>query len=603
MEAIDFSNIPYSQHHREASMMLGGPVNMSVFTYLLDEYLYRLRTGKGTTFKLSRNNIAETQNINRVTVRNTLPKLEAMRLITIDGKNITVNGDIYASLIYAFHNLPNKEEKQEFANYLQTGQFSPLKDMGYEETGQFSPLLSAMSGGLDKINQSENETGQNYPVSTNNNRDMVKINQSGDKTGQNYPPRLDKINQSEETIDQICAFLGISSDSDEGKELISMTCGEKEDISDESKLAIFNQFVPKILVKINQEGWLKLTTRNKYNKDKKIKYHDFDEKDVFEQDENSLEQDSKSFKQDEEEQETFVTLRKGGKHYKKKSYPYFPASVVKEIISDINNCLDNDCKLYLWNFNQELHSRYDVDEVVDDETGDTITEASTDDSQFVIRKSEFEDMKLKAFDSTQEMIENGFEYIEGKKYNFTATMTDPERLEEIIDWEFKYIGDGEKVCEVDWSRIQNPDEEEIEEVELRPSRRRRNREEIMRQSQENQKYITTVLDNGDTDENFEAMSPMEKVIYSFVLEFYKLKEDSNEIDLDQDMKYLNRNAIWRFFAQEREKRPDTPSIDDFVSMFAVDKRDQYGGVQLRHTMFSAARIRNWNKKRGYKSVC
>ena len=534
---------------------------MSVFTYLLDEYLYRLRTGKGTTFKLSRNNIAETQNINRVTVRNTLPKLEAMRLITIDGKNITVNGDIYASLIYAFHNLPNKEEKQEFANYLQTGQFSPLKDMGYEETGQFSPLLSAMSGGLDKINQSE------------------------------------------ETIDQICAFLGISSDSDEGKELISMTCGEKEDISDESKLAIFNQFVPKILVKINQEGWLKLTTRNKYNKDKKIKYHDFDEKDVFEQDENSLEQDSKSFKQDEEEQETFVTLRKGGKHYKKKSYPYFPASVVKEIISDINNCLDNDCKLYLWNFNQELHSRYDVDEVVDDETGDTITEASTDDSQFVIRKSEFEDMKLKAFDSTQEMIENGFEYIEGKKYNFTATMTDPERLEEIIDWEFKYIGDGEKVCEVDWSRIQNPDEEEIEEVELRPSRRRRNREEIMRQSQENQKYITTVLDNGDTDENFEAMSPMEKVIYSFVLEFYKLKEDSNEIDLDQDMKYLNRNAIWRFFAQEREKRPDTPSIDDFVSMFAVDKRDQYGGVQLRHTMFSAARIRNWNKKRGYKSVC
>ena len=44
--------IPYGQHFRCFPQMIGGPNNQSVFMYLMDEYVARLRAGKKTSFKL-----------------------------------------------------------------------------------------------------------------------------------------------------------------------------------------------------------------------------------------------------------------------------------------------------------------------------------------------------------------------------------------------------------------------------------------------------------------------------------------------------------------------------------------------------------------------
>ena len=91
MEQIDFSQIPYSQHHREAAMMLGDAAVHSVFTYLLDEYLYRVRAGKPGTFKISCSKLGEAQGVYRKKVKATLQQLETMRLIKVDGNNVSVN--------------------------------------------------------------------------------------------------------------------------------------------------------------------------------------------------------------------------------------------------------------------------------------------------------------------------------------------------------------------------------------------------------------------------------------------------------------------------------------------------------------------------------
>ena len=95
MEQLDFTNIPYSQHHREAAMMLGSATIQSVFTYLLDEYLFRLRTGKPTAMKLSKQGISMSCQMNRRTVNNAIDSLATMKLIHIDESNISINGDIY----------------------------------------------------------------------------------------------------------------------------------------------------------------------------------------------------------------------------------------------------------------------------------------------------------------------------------------------------------------------------------------------------------------------------------------------------------------------------------------------------------------------------
>lgn len=620
MEQLDFTNIPYSQHHREAAMMLGSATIQSVFTYLLDEYLFRVRTGKPATFKVSCNHIEEMQGVYRKTVKKTLQQLEVMKLISVNGSNVTVNGGIYASLILAFHNLQNIEEKKKFSESLKVGDFAPLEKMGYVYIGEKAPSLLSMAGSMFNV-------GEKAPT------DMVK-NDQFDESGEKAPIELVKNDQlsktkvghkslisqivgafsptdcsEEELIGAFSPYLDLDPNSEEAKELLLVLFGKESCVSEQTELVLFHQLASKMLVILHQLIGEKAPTEINNNKTKKIKYNDSDKNieqvdfSSFQDVSTSLEQDESSNNDDEDIPDNLPKLNKGGYH-RRPSYPYFPASEVLEFINDIHLCLDNDIKLFLYHVNQEIHARYDQDEEYDDETGEVIKEASViDTTQLVLRKSEVEDIASEAITNARNDIEDRDIFVNDEEIHITAEDNLDRLLKvNIIDWNFQLIGDGEKACQIDWGRIQNPDGEELQPVKEQTSHKRTKEGEVNVERENNIKYISAIIDWASEDETWDKMSPMEKLIYNFLCEYFVFKDDCNEVEDVGKLGYLNRNVLLKFFLTEKQKYPDTPSQEEFFATFNVDKPDTYGGISLRTRMFSAAKIQYWNKKHGFKSL-
>lgn len=620
MEQLDFTNIPYSQHHREAAMMLGSATIQSVFTYLLDEYLFRVRTGKPATFKVSCNHIEEMQGVYRKTVKKTLQQLEVMKLISVNGSNVTVNGGIYASLILAFHNLQNIEEKKKFSESLQVGDFAPLEKMGYVYIGEKAPSLLSMAGSMFNVgekaptemvkNDQFDESGEKAPI------ELIKNDQlSKTKVGHKSP-----ISQivgafsptdcsEEELIGAFSPYLDLDPNSEEAKELLLVLFGKESCVSEQTELVLFHQLASKMLVILHQLIGEKAPTEINNNKTKKIKYNDsgknIEQVDFssFQDVSKSLEQDESSNNDDEDIPDNLPKLNKGGYH-RRPSYPYFPASEVLEFINDIHLCLDNDIKLFLYHVNQEIHARYDQDEEYDDETGEVIKEASViDTTQLVLRKSEVEDIASEAITNARNDIEDRDIFVNDEEIHITAEDNLDRLLKvNIIDWNFQLIGDGEKACQIDWGRIQNPDGEELQPVKEQTSHKRTKDGEVNVERENNIKYISAIIDWASEDETWDKMSPMEKLIYNFLCEYFVFKDDCNEVEDVGKLGYLNRNVLLKFFLTEKQKYPDTPSQEEFFATFNVDKPDTYGGISLRTRMFSAAKIQYWNKKHGFKSL-
>ena len=617
MEQIDFSQIPYSQHHRETAMMLGDATVHSVFTYLLDEYLYRVRAGKPGTFKISCSKLGEAQGVYRKKVKATLQQLETMRLIKVDGNNVSVNGNVYASLIYAFHNLVSLDQKHKFSEHLQVGSFEPLEEMGYVDIGANAPTLFGMTGGVFNFGANaptSQQIGLNEPillVQTDQN-DKVGLNRpktenwskQTNQVGANRP--ISQIigafrptsNEEQDLIGLFAPYLNIDPDSEAAKELNLVFLGQKNDISEETELVCLHQLVSQMLVYLHQRVGLNAPTEinNKYIKRNNQQAGEFSEN--FEPSETD-----DSF---DELPDNLPKIRKGGKHFQKVEYPYFPASEVLSFIQDIHQCLDDDVKLFLYNFNQELHARYDQDAEYDDETGELIKQQSTvDTSQLILPKSEVEDIASTAISNTRADIADRNIYVNDEQVEITAT-DNLDRLTKfnIMDWDFKLVGDGEKVCQIDWGKIQNPDAEPMNSLQSSPKRSRRTKDgEVNAERELNKQYIASIIEHSAEDETWEKLSPMEKLIYNFLCDHFEFSEDGLEVvDVKEEKKYLNRNMLFQYFQKELDSRPNTPSQEDFFSTFAKDKPDTYGGIKLRPNMFSAAKIQHWNSKHGFQSV-
>ena len=617
MEQIDFSQIPYSQHHREAAMMLGDATVHSVFTYLLDEYLYRVRAGKPGTFKISCSKLGEAQGVYRKKVKATLQQLETMRLIKVDENNVSVNGNVYASLIYAFHNLVSLDQKHKFSEYLQVGAFEPLEEMGYVDIGANAPTLFGMTGGVFNFGANaptSQQIGLNEPTLLVQTDQKQKVGLNRPKT-ESWSKQTNQVGANRPILQLVGAFrptfeseqdliglfapyLNIDPDSEVAKELKLVLLGQKNDISEETELVCLHQLVSQMLVYLHQRVGLNAPTEinNKYIKRNNQQAGEFSEN--FE-----LSETDDSF---DELPDNLPKIRKGGKHFQKVEYPYFPASEVLSFIQDIHQCLDDDVKLFLYNFNQELHARYDQDAEYDDETGELIKQQSTvDTSQLILPKSEVEDIASTAISNTRADIADKNIYVNDEQVEITA-IDNLDRLTKfnIMDWDFKLVGDGEKVCQIDWGKIQNPNAEPMNCLQPSSKRSRRTKDGEVNAGRElNKQYIASIIEHSAEDETWEKLSPMEKLIYNFLCDHFEFSEDGLEVvDVKEEKKYLNRNMLFQYFQKELDSRPDTPSQEDFFSTFAKDKPDTYGGIKLRPNMFSAAKIQHWNSKHGFQSV-
>ena len=615
MEQIDFSQIPYSQHHREAAMMLGAPNNLSVFTYLFDEYLFKLRSGKPTAFTISRRRISDVCQMNWRTVQKTLDKLEVMRLITIDEDSVSVDGDMYLSLISAFHNVETND-KQRFTDALSNGIFEELEALGYVFLHNCSSSLKELVGSLCK-----NTTGvaeiqqplQKYNTCCKNTQGVVKVQQVLQKCSTENDESVVKIqhllqkcriiiNECCKNTTESAAFLHNLSDilDDDTLNAFSNAIFDEDcTISEEQGCCIFAALLVEKCCK-NTTGVLqKYNTVN--NKNKYIKINNQQAGEFSENFEPSETDDSF-----DELPDNLPKIRKGGKHFQKVEYPYFPASEVLSFIQDIHQCLDDDVKLFLYNFNQELHARYDQDAEYDDETGELIKQQSTvDTSQLILPKSEVEDIASTAISNTRADIADKNIYINDEQVEITA-IDNLDRLTKfnIMDWDFKLVGDGEKVCQIDWSKIQNPNAEPIDNLQSSSKRSRRTKDgEVNAERELNKQYIASIIEHSAEDETWEKLSPMEKLIYNFLCDHFEFSEDGLEVvDVKEEKKYLNRNMLFQYFQKELDSRPNTPSQEDFFSTFAKDKPDTYGGIKLRPNMFSASKIQHWNAKHGFQSV-
>lgn len=615
MEQIDFSQIPYSQHHREAAMMLGAPNNLSVFTYLFDEYLFKLRSGKPTAFTISRRRISDVCQMNWRTVQKTLDKLEVMKLITIDEDSVSVDGDMYLSLISAFHNVESND-KQRFTDALSNGNFEELEAFGYVFLPNCSSSLKELVGSLCK-----NTTGvaeiqqplQKYNTCCKNTQGVVKVQQPLQKCSTESDGSVVKIQhllqKCRTIINECCknttesaAFLHNLSDildDDTLNAFSNAIFDENCTISGEQGCCIFAALLVEKCCK-NTTGVLqKYNTVN--NKNKYIKINNQQAGEFSENFEPSETDDSFDKLPD-----NLPKIKKGGKHFQKVEYPYFPASEVLSFIQDIHQCLDDDVKLFLYNFNQELHARYDQDAEYDDETGELIKQQSTvDTSQLILPKSEVEDIASTAISNTRADIADKNIYVNDEQVEITA-IDNLDRLTKfnIMDWDFKLVGDGEKVCQIDWSKIQNPNAEPMDNLQQSSKRSRRTKDgEVNTERELNKQYIASIIEHSAEDETWEKLSPMEKLIYNFLCDHFEFSEDGLEVvDVKEEKKYLNRNMLFQYFQKELDSRPDTPSQEDFFSTFAKDKPDTYGGIKLRPNMFSAAKIQHWNSKHGFQSV-
>ena len=614
MEQIDFSQIPYSQHHREAAMMLGAPNNLSVFTYLFDEYLFKLRSGKPTAFTISRRRISDVCQMNWRTVQKTLDKLEVMRLITVDEDSVSVDGDMYLSLISAFHNVESND-KQRFTDALSAGNFEELEALGYVFLHNCSNSLKELVGSLCKNATPVAEIQQplqKYNTCCKNAQGVVKVQQvlqkyntESDKSVVKIQHLLQKcrtvINECCKNTTESAAFLHNLSDildDDTLNAFSNAIFDENCTISEEQGCCIFAALLAEKCCK-NTTGVLQKynTVNNKIN-NKKINQQAGEFFENFEPSETA-----DSF---DELPDNLPKIKKGGKHFQKVEYPYFPASEVLSFIQDIHQCLDDDVKLFLYNFNQELHARYDQDAEYDDETGELIKQQSTvDTSQLILPKSEVEDIASTAISNTRADIDDKNIYVNDEQVEVT-TIDNLDRLTKfnIMDWEFKLVGDGEKVCQIDWSKIQNPNAEPVNNLQSSSKRSRRTKAgEVNAERELNKQYITNIIEHSAEDETWEKLSPMEKLIYNFLCDHFEFSEDGLEVvDVKEEKKYLNRNMLFQYFQKELDSRPDTPSQEDFFSTFAKDKPDTYGGIKLRPNMFSASKIQHWNAKHGFQSV-
>ena len=294
--------------------------------------------------------------------------------------------------------------------------------------------------------------------------------------------------------------------------------------------------------------------------------------DIFELDKTSLEQSISGYQQTK----------------RKQLFPFFPANEVEEYISDIRNCLDRPDKIYINQVWEIAHECFDQ-EAITDEDGKEILPADTNlENVSIARERLMKDILLPAFDQTQAIIEAGRVTINGENFPVTATIDNPDDFSNIIDWELVTILDGDNYV-ISTKRVRNIYGEQIAQLPPR-SVKRDNRGDDM-------SYMQKIILIGDDDARYSQLTPVELVIYNFLNENFKIGE-LGEVD-EPKHAFINRTTLAAFYVDAKDKGV---TESDFLSVLSKDKPDGTGSLNLRQRMFSADKIRKWNRLHTLSSI-
>lgn len=610
VEVNDKQVIPYSHHYRCFPQMVGSVVNQAVFMYLLDEYLCRLKTGKKTEFVISANEIAQKRNMTWRTVTNSLNELQTMQLISMNDKVCLVNINKYTSLIQAFHTLTKTTDKKQFITLLHTGDYVNLQRFGYVECYDGNEQLLTQEGVMlnsrtsAKIHNSEEEklcqkaecSAKKHNLMSNSitlcqiaqpyakkQKVLLKSISILEEIRQKVQENYTKVDFIDEFRDE---FLEFFSEEEFGN--LVYTIFEENELEN----VIFG---PELLVflcsgvlSFSRRGFCHLaegvmlnsrTVNKEININKKLTskagiYREEEEskEDIFELDKTSLEQSISGYQQTK----------------RKQLFPFFPANEVEEYISDIRNCLDRPDKIYINQVWEIAHECFDQ-EAITDEDGKEILPADTNlENVGIARERLMKDILLPAFDQTQAIIEAGSITVNGEDFPVTATIDNPDDFGNIIDWELVTILDGDNYI-ISTKRVRNIYGEQVEQLPPR-SVKRDNRGDDM-------SYMQKIILIGDDDARYSQLTPVELVIYNFLNENFKIGE-LGEVD-EPKHTFINRTTLAAFYVDSKEKGV---TESDFLSVLSKDKPDGTGSLNLRQRMFSADKIRKWNRLHTLPSI-
>ena len=610
VEVNDKQVIPYSHHYRCFPQMVGSVVNQAVFMYLLDEYLCRLKTGKKTEFVISANEIAQKRNMTWRTVTNSLNELQTMQLISMNDKVCLVNINKYTSLIQAFHALTKTTDKKQFITLLHTGDYVNLQRFGYVECYDGNEQLLTQEGVMlnsrtsAKIHNSEEEKlcqkAEGSAKKHNLMSNSITLCQIAQPYAKKQKVLLKSISILEEIRQKVQENYTKVDFIDEFRDEFLEFFSEEEfgnlvyTIFEENELENVI-FVPELLVflcsgvlSFSRRGFCHLaegvmlnsrTVNKEININKKLTseagiYREEEEskEDIFELDKTSLEQSISGYQQTK----------------RKQLFPFFPVNEVEEYISDIRNCLDRPDKIYINQVWEIAHECFDQEAILD-EDGKEILSADTNlENVGIARERLMKDILLPAFDQTQAIIEAGSVTVNGEDFPVTATIDNPDDFGNIIDWELVTILDGDNYV-ISTKRVRNIYGEQIAQLPPR-SVKRDNRGDDM-------SYMQKIILIGDDDARYSQLTPVELVIYNFLNENFKIGE-LGEVD-EPKHAFINRTTLAAFYVDAKDKGV---TESDFLSVLSKDKPDGTGSLNLRQRMFSADKIRKWNRLHALPSI-
>ena len=610
VEVNDKQVIPYSHHYRCFPQMVGSVVNQAVFMYLLDEYLCRLKTGKKTEFVISANEIAQKRNMTWRTVTNSLNELQTMQLISMNDKVCLVNINKYTSLIQAFHALAKTTDKKQFITLLHTGDYVNLQRFGYVECYDGNEQLLTQEGVMlnsrtsAKIHNSEEEklcqkaegSAKKHNLMSNSitlcqiaqpyakkQKVLLKSISILEEIRQKVQENYTKVDFIDEFRDE---FLEFFSEEEFGNLVyIIFEENELENVIFGPELLVF---LCSGVLSFSRRGFCHLaegvmlnsrTVNKEININKKLTseagiYREEEEskEDIFELDKTSLEQSISGYQQTK----------------RKQLFPFFPVNEVEEYISDIRNCLDRPDKIYINQVWEIAHECFDQ-EAITDEDGKEILPADTNlEHVGIARERLMKDILLPAFDQTQAIIEAGSVTVNGEDFPVTATIDNPDDFGNIIDWELVTILDGDNYV-ISTKRVRNIYGEQVEQLPPR-SVKRDNRGDDM-------SYMQKIILIGDDDARYSQLTPVELVIYNFLNENFKIGE-LGEVD-EPKHTFINRTTLAAFYVDAKDKGV---TESDFLSVLSKDKPDGTGSLNLRQRMFSADKIRKWNRLHALPSI-
>lgn len=619
----------YNTHYIDIISMMNKPSYFAVFQFMLDKLL--VEKPNNDIIHLSLSQIANECHVYRHGLTEVIDTLERAKLISnVSASKCKNRFQIHVgrlvALISTFHNLKDTE-KAQFSEALFTGNESVLKSYGVQETPEMRDIYWGNKGKyLPLVEIGQNE--ENCTISTN-----------FDKNGLNQPEcsKLDDFGQfidnwtktanfcesglyDQSLITQFTHKTGLKR---QFLDIIKVEIGQfyGEELDDEALEEVFTNthsfmcryphvklVVLGLIMDFSlQQNWSKSSNQlveigqflgTVYNNINKKKFGIEDSsKESSSLSKTSFEQDEEI---DDEEWEPIKFFQTKVK--KKKDYPHFQESEVREWLDHPELCVNDDYKLFLYNLIIEIEIRYHVEEKRDEE-GNITREESYDDTP-IIEQSTLQEILKSALEFTEEAIQDKqlkLDYEDGEQILPVNIDTfDPDRLLSLLDWEGVNTGANDKELryQVDWSKINIIDQELIPVIDKTNRTTRRSAESIDQVDDERtlDKEYEKQLFNC---ENTSQLSPIESIVSTILREYFQ-QDETGDIVLINHGAFIPRDVLKGYTLQYRESGI---TLQDIAKVTRRCKLDDHENLSTRaQRMFSALQIQYWNNKHGYQSL-